>query len=434
SSGLVFGILPSLRASRPDLSDDLKEGSRTSTSGNRRLRSALVIAEVALSMVLLVGAGLMIRTLHELRTVDKGFETEGLLTARVTISGQRYATREEWAGFYDQLEDRLRAVPGVADVTTTLLLPLGNRSWEPRIWPEGEAITPDNGDSVLYGIVSESYFATMGVPLVAGRTFTDADRGDGSMVAIIDETMALRYWPGESALGKRVTFENGGTQTDPQPIYRTVVGVAQNVRHYELESPSRIQVYIPLLQSGGTSGPELSVVLKTTVPPDQLVAPLRQEVATMDPDAPVSRIATLQANVDNALQGDAAMGGILATFSGLALLLAGIGIFGVLSYSVAQRTTEIGIRMALGADGRAVRRWVAFEGLALAGVGVAIGIVAALGLTQLLTGFLYGVSPVDPLVYGVLALFLMGVTFAATYIPAMSATRVDPATVLRSSQ
>lgn len=432
-SGLVFGILPALRASRPDLSDDLKEGSRTSTAGNRRLRGALVVAEVALSMVLLVGAGLMIRTLHELRTVDKGFETEGLLTARVTISGQRYSTREEWSGFYDRLEDRLRGVPGVADVTTTLLLPLGNRSWERRIWPEGEPITPDNGDSVLYGIVSASYFETLGVPIVDGRAFTDADRGE-SLVAIIDATMAERYWPGESALGKRVTFEGTGTPENPQQIYRTVVGVAQNVRHYELESPSRIQVYIPLLQSGGTSGPELSVVLKTTVPPDQLVGPLRQEVAAMDPDAPVSRIATLQENVDTALQGDAAMGGILATFSGLAMLLAGIGIFGVLSYSVAQRTSEIGIRMALGADGRAVRRWVAFEGLALAGIGVAIGIVAALALTQLLTGFLYGVSPIDPLVYGVLALFLMGVTFAATYIPATSATRVDPATVLRSSQ
>jgi putative ABC transport system permease protein len=432
SSGLVFGVVPALRASRPDLSDDLKEGSRTSTSRNKRLRSALVVAEVALSMVLLVGAGLMIRTLHELRTVDKGFETEGLLTARVTISNQRYDTQETWAGFYDQLEDRLRAAPGVADVATTLLLPLGNRSWERRIWPEGTPILPDNGDSVLYGVVSEGYFSTMGVPIMAGRSFTDADRGAGNPVAIIDETMAERYWPGESAIGKLVTFENAGTP--PQPIYRTVIGVAQNVRHYELESPSRIQVYIPLLQSGATTGVEMSVVLKTTVPPDQLVSALRQEVATMDADAPVSRIATLQENVDTALRSNSAMGGILATFSGLAMLLAGIGIFGVLSYSVAQRTSEIGIRMALGADGRAVRRWVALEGVALAGIGIAIGLVAAMGLTQLLSGFLFGVRPIDPLVYGGLALFLLVVTFGATYLPALTATRVDPAIVLRSSQ
>jgi putative ABC transport system permease protein len=193
-------------------------------------------------------------------------------------------------------------------------------------------------------------------------------------------------------------------------------------------------VYVPLLQSGTTFGTELSIVLKTSVPPQQLVGPLRQEVTAMDADAPLSQVSTLQDYVDGAMSTDMAMGGILATFSALAMLLAGIGIFGVLSYSVVQRTSEIGIRMALGADARAVRRWIALEGLVLAGIGVAIGMVAALGLTQLLRGFLFEVSPVDPVVYGGLAVFLLGVTFAATYVPAMSATRVDPATVLRSSQ
>ncbi|MFV1986620.1 MAG: ABC transporter permease, partial [Gemmatimonadota bacterium] len=323
SSGLLFGVFPALRASRPDLSDDLKEGSRTSTSGNRRLRGALVIAEVALSMVLLVGSGLMIRSLHELRTVDKGFQTEGLLTARVSIDGERYATREEWSGFYDRLEDRARAIPGVEQVTTTLLLPLANRSWERRIFPEGEPITPDNGDSVLFGVVSESYFETFGVPILRGRTFTASDRQPGELVAIIDETMAERYWPGESPLGKRVTFEFDGTRENPEPVYRTVVGVAQNVRHYELESPSRIQVYMPLLQSGTSTGMDMSIVLKTTVPPEQLVGALRQEIAAMDPDAPLSQVRTLQDYVDDSIQGDAAMSGILATFSGLAMLLAG---------------------------------------------------------------------------------------------------------------
>ncbi|MDX1393518.1 MAG: ABC transporter permease [Gemmatimonadota bacterium] len=448
SSGLLFGLVPALRASRPDLSDDLKEGSRTSTGGNRRLRGALVVAEVALSMVLLVGSGLMIRTLYELRTVDKGFEAEGLLTARIALSEQRYDTRETWAGFYEQLEERMRGVPGVEHAATTLLLPLANRSWERRIFPEGAVIEPDNGDSVLYGIVSASYFETMGIPIVQGRAFTAADRqvdadpdagpGDvlppGDLVAIIDETMAERYWPGESPLGKRVTFEFGGTPDDPRPVYRTVVGVAENVRHYELETPSRIQVYIPLLQSGTTVGADLSIVLKTSIPPEDLVAPLRREAAAMDPDAPLSQVSTLQEYVDNAMRAGTAMGGILTTFSALAMLLAGIGIFGVLSYTVVQRTSEIGIRMALGADGPAVRRWVAREGLVLAGLGVGIGLVAALALTRLLQSFLFGVEAVDPVIYGGLAAFLLAITFAATYLPAMSATRVDPASVLRGSQ
>jgi predicted permease len=434
SSGLLFGVFPALRASRPDLSDDLKEGSRTSTGSNRRLRTTLVIAEVALSMVLLIGAGLMIRSLHELRTVEKGFDARGLITARVSISSDRYDTQETWSRFYDQLEDRARSIPGVEQAATTLLLPLSDRSWERRIFREDEPITPDNGDSVLYGVVSESYFETMGVPIVEGRAFADSDRHPAPLVAVIDETMAERYWPGESALGKRVTFEFGGTEENPEPISRTVVGVTRNVRHYELESPSRIQVYVPLLQSAATFGAELSIVLKTTGPPERLIAPLRQELAAMDADAPLSRVRTMDGYVDDAMSGDAAMGGILATFSGLALLLAGIGIFGVLSYSVVQRTSEIGIRMALGADAGAVRRWIALEGLALAGAGILIGLVAALGLTRLLRGFLYAVSPADPLVYGGLAVFLLGVTAAATSIPATTATRVDPATVLRSSR
>ncbi len=434
SSGLLFGLVPALRASRPDLSGDLKEGSRSATRGNKRLRGALVVAEVALSMVLLVGAGLMIRSLHELRTVDKGFDTEGLLTASIPINTNRYDSPEAWRGFYEEIERRAGALPGAENAAITLLLPLGNRSWERRIWPEGQAITPDNGDSVLYGVVSESYFETLGVPIVRGRAFTSSDREPAAPVAIIDETMAERYWPGENPIGKRVIFEFTGPQGSGEPILRTIVGLAQNVRHYELEAPSRIQVYIPYQQSGTQTGMDMSIMVKTSVPPTSLVGALRGELAAIDPDAPLSHVTTMQEVLENTLQNDTALGGILATFSALAMLLAGIGIFGVLSYTVVQRTSEIGIRMALGADGRAVRRWIALEGLALAGIGIAIGIVAALSLTQLLRGFLFEVSPIDVPVYAGLALFLLGVTFLATYIPAAGATRVDPATVLRSSQ
>jgi len=430
ASGLAFGAIPALRVSRPDLTGDLKEGSRSATRGNRRLRSALVVAEVALSMVLLVGAGLMIKSLGQLRNVDKGFEAQGRLTARIAVGGEDYPTPEAWRGFLSDLERRAGALPGVRRAAVTLLLPLSNRSWERRIFPEGVALEGD-GDSFLYGVVSEGYFEALGIPILRGRAFGAADREGVDPVTIIDETMAERFWPGESPLGKRVVFEFDGTPEAPEPVYRTVVGVTRNVRHYELETPSRIQAYIPYLQSGTAWGMGMYVVLDTTVPPEDLVSPLRAEVAALDPDVPVSRVQTLRTYVDDSLQGDRTLGGILSSFSALALLLAGIGIFGVLSYTVAQRTREIGIRMALGADRGAVRRLVARDGLALGALGVALGLLAAVGLTRILSGFLYGVSPVDPVVYGGLAVFLLLVTLLATYGPAVGATRVDPAEVLR---
>ncbi|MCG8469729.1 MAG: FtsX-like permease family protein, partial [Gemmatimonadetes bacterium] len=218
------------------------------------------------------------------------------------------------------------------------------------------------------------------------------------------------------------------------PIYREVIGVARNVRHYELETPSRIQVYLPYQGSRTQTGMDMSIIVRTSVPPEQLVGGLRRELASLDPDAPLALVTTMEEYVDRAMQSETALGGILATFSGLAMLLAGIGIFGVLSYTVLQRTPEIGIRMALGADARSVRRWIALEGLLLAGIGIGIGVVAALGLTQLLRGFLFSVDPIDLSVYAALAVFLLVVTVAATYIPAARATRVDPATVLRSQE
>jgi len=430
ASGLLFGAIPALRASRTDLTADLKQGARGATRGDRGLRSALVVAEVALSMVLLVGAGLMIRSLGELRHVDKGFEAGGRLTGRVSVGREDHPTAEAWRGFLGDLERRASALPGVRAAALTLLLPLSDRSWERRIFPEGVPVEGD-GDSFLYGVVSNDYFEALGIPILRGRAFTDADREGVDPVTIIDETMAERFWPGENPLGKRVTFEFTGTHEEPVPVYRTIVGVARNVRHYELEEPSRIQAYIPYRQSGTQWGMDMYVVLATSVPPEELVAPLRAEVAGLDPDVPLFSVRALGSYVDDAVRGDRTLGRILATFSGLALLLAGIGIFGVLSYTVARRRREIGIRMALGADASSVRRWVARDGLVLGGVGVTIGLAAAAVLTRILRGFLYGVSPVDPVVYGGLALFLLVVVLVATYGPAARATRVDPAEVLR---
>lgn len=442
-AGLIFGLPPALRASRSDPAEELKAGGRAVSGGSRWLRRGLVVAEVALSLVLLAGAGLMIRSVGELQRVDKGFEPDAVLTARVRLSDQRYPSVEAWRGFYDELQRRADALPGVRASAVTLLLPLTDRSWEMGVLPEG--VPPEQQrDSVLLGIVSEDYFEVLGVPVLDGRAFTAADRDGGPLVAIIDETLAEKYWPGQDPIGKRLFFEvdetgsgegagSPGEHHQPDaitPVYRTVVGIARNVRHYELESPSRIQLYIPFRQTRGRFGMSLNVALATEVPPTTLVEPLRRVVAGIDPDVALTDLRPLQDYVDEKLTGSRTTGGLLSVLAVLAMALAGIGIFGVVSYSVARRTREIGVRIALGADARKVLGLVLREGLTLTGIGVVFGLLAATALTRTLTGFLYGVSPLDPVVYGSVVAFLATVAAVASWMPARRATRVDPVTVL----
>ncbi|MBI2403459.1 MAG: ABC transporter permease, partial [Gemmatimonadetes bacterium] len=384
-AGLLFGTLPALRAGRLELAPELREGTR-GASGRQRWRSALVVTEVALSLVLLIGAGLMLKSLQNLRHTDKGFDAENVLTARTGLPDARYPTKESWLGFFDELLPRAAALPGVRTAALSLLLPLSNRSWEMGILPDNVPFDPMRRESVLYDIVSVDYFRAMGIPLLKGRGFTDSDRDGAPPVAIIDETMANNFWPGEDPIGKRVTWEvvEGSTHDPNQtPVYRTVVGVVKNVRHYELINPSRIQVYVPLHQTLRVSGTSLHVILKTDVNPTSMASSLRREVAALDPDVPLVAVRPLADYVDGDLAGSRVMSVLLATFGGVALLLAGVGIFGLVSYSVAQRSREIGIRMALGADAREVLGWIASLGLGLAATGVAIGGLAAAGLTRL---------------------------------------------------
>ncbi|MBI2073146.1 MAG: ABC transporter permease [Gemmatimonadetes bacterium] len=432
-AGLLFGTLPALRAGRLELAPELREGTR-GASGRQRWRSALVVTEVALSLVLLIGAGLMLKSLQNLRHTDKGFDAENVLTARTGLPDARYPTKESWLGFFDELLPRAAALPGVRTAALSLLLPLSNRSWEMGILPDNVPFDPMRRESVLYDIVSVDYFRAMGIPLLKGRGFTDSDRDGAPPVAIIDETMANKFWPGEDPIGKRVTWEvvEGSTHDPNQtPVYRTVVGVVKNVRHYELINPSRIQVYVPLHQTLRVSGTSLHVILKTDVNPTSMASSLRREVAALDPDVPLVAVRPLADYVDGDLAGSRVMSVLLATFGGVALLLAGVGIFGLVSYSVAQRSREIGIRMALGADAREVLGWIASLGLGLAATGVAIGGLAAAGLTRLMRTLLYQVSPLDPILYAGLATLLIAVALLATYLPARRATRIDPAGVLK---
>lgn len=431
-AGLLLGVVPAVRAARVQPAEEMR-GGRGQTAAAGRLRDGLVVAEVAIALTLLVGAGLMVRSFAALRAVDKGFEADGLLTARVGFP-DAYRRQEPWLAFTADLRERVRAIPGVRDAAMTLLLPLSHRSWERRAIPEGRPLEDADDHSFLFGVVTPEYFRTLRVPVLAGRGFDAGDHADAVPVAVIDERMARTFWPGESPIGKRVYLGEsapGSGPGNPIPRYRTVVGVTRNVRHYEIAAPSRIQAYIPHTQAWGLWGLGLYVVAATDGPPERLADDLRAAVAGLDPGVALSGVEPLTAYVDRELRSSRAMGGLLTAFGAAALLLAGLGIYGVLSYTVARRAREIGIRMALGASRHAVLGSVVRRALAVSGVGTVVGLVAAALLSRLVESLLYEVSPVDPATYGAFAVFLLTVAAVAALVPARRAAGVDPMVALR---
>lgn len=432
-AGVLFGLAPTLRLSNPDLTSGLKEGGRgASGSSNNRLRASMVILEVALSLVLLIGAGLMVQSVRQLRTVDKGFDESGIFTAQVALPQARYPSRDDHRPFYLDLQRRVAALPGVESATLSQILPLQGNSWEQSIYPEGVPYDQENANSVLFYMVTPEHFDVFGIPVLGGRTFDAQDRDGNALVAVIDETMAERFWPGENAVGKRVTFESDTNEAgDTERIFRTVVGVVRNVRHYELESAARITVYVPYEQSGGSGSRNMNIVAKTAMDPTTLATAVRGEVAALDPEVPISEVQTMEAYVDEAMSGANALGTLLSAFGLVATLLSAIGLFGLMSFTVAQRFRDIGIRMALGATTRRVIMGVSSQGLRLTVLGIVVGLVAAVFLTRLMTGVLYEVDPLEPVVFMVFAALLMVVATLATWVPALRATRIDPAVVLR---
>jgi predicted permease len=428
-AGLLFGLVPSLRSSRVNLASSMS-GSRTTGGEHRRLRASLVVAEVSLALILMVGAGLTLKSLDRLVRVEKGFDERGVLTGAISATAERVTTADQWRRYYEELRERMAALPEVRSSSAMLLLPLAGRSWELRVHPEGIPVERATGQSVLFNIVSPEYFETIGLPLVKGRGFTLADREGALPVAIIDESMASRFWPGDDPLGKRITLQE--TQgTPPVPLYRTVVGVVKNLRHYELVTPSRIQAYVPLDQAGQRYGMTLRVALRTGGDPRRLELPLRSALSDLDPGASFYQVRSLEEYMDRATAGSRALTRLLTGFGAAALGLAGLGIFGVVSYSVARRTREIGIRMALGADARRVLRWVGAGTLPLILLGVAIGTAMAIGLSRLLRRALFEVSPLDlPTFVGGCAILILA-ALLATWLPARRASRIDPARVMR---
>ncbi len=428
-TAFAFGALPALRTIRVDLHEALSAGIRVGGGMRERARAAFVVAEVALSAVVLIGAGLLLSSFLKLQRTDKGFDATTAVTVRVSATGRDFPDKARWQAFYDEVLARTRALPGVTSSALSLLVPLSGRSWELRTLPEGTADFQKNAASTLFNVVSQDYFTTFGVPLVEGRAFT-ADDVDGSTpVAIIDETMAERYWPGTSAIGKRVTIEE--YTADRTLIYRTIVGVAKNVRHYEVHSPSRIQIYVPYRQTLSRGPLALNVTVQTALQPGPVISSLRRTVADIDSRIAITRSSTLAQYVDAALSGERALGTIVSWLAAVALLVTAVGLIGIVSYTVVQRTREIAIRMALGAQGSSVVGWITSQGLVLAGIGLAIGIVAALAMARVMSRFLHGVSPMSPTIYAACALLVLMVATLAAFLPARRAARINATLVLR---
>jgi putative ABC transport system permease protein len=437
ATGLLFGFAPALRSVRPDIVATLKEGGRGGTGGERRrLSSGLVIAEIGLSLMLLAGAGLLVKSLGELHDVEKGFDETNVLTARIPLPESKYDTEEKWRAFYTELTERTKALPGVQYASVSQIIPLAGNSWETGISPEGvDPFDDDLRDSVLYYIADVDHFDVLGIDLLRGRPFDERDIVGAQPVVIVDETMAEKYWPGEDPIGKRITMEmeppEGDPDGDPVPLYRTVIGIARHVRHYEIEETSRIEAYLPFHQTPRRWRFGGYLMVKTASDPAEMVSMVRREVEAMDADQPMMLVRTLSDVVAARLSTYSAMRGLLVIFSSLALLLAAVGIYGVMSFSVAERSREIGIRMALGAERSSVLGMVCGQGLRLTALGLAAGLSGALLVTRWLQATLYGIGTTEPATLLTVSAILGAVALSATYFPAHRATRVDPAIILR---
>jgi predicted permease len=426
-TGVLFGLMPALHAGRIDLNESLKEGGRGGSSGKkqRRVRDALVIAEIALAMVLLVGAGLLMRSFLKLQQTDPGFQAEGVLTASLSLPGARYAEPQKVTAFHEQLLERLSALPGVQTVGLTSDLPWTGYDENAGFIIEGQAPTPNDNPSGRYHFVSADYFSTIGVPLIDGRFFTTADRTGAQNVLLINQSLAARYWPDESAVGKRITFTSQPKETD----WFTIIGIVGDVKDFPTSPAAAPAFYWPILQRPFA---QLTLAIGTTGEPLNLVDAVRGEVRALDKDLPLADVKPLTAVAAEAVASQRFTLWLVGSFALTALLLASVGIYSVLSYLVAQRTQEIGIRVALGAQAGAVLGLVIKQGMTLALSGVTLGLVGAFGLTRLMKNLLYGVSATDLWTFSVIALLLTGVALAACYVPARRATKVDPMIALRS--
>jgi putative ABC transport system permease protein len=426
-TGVVFGLMPALEAARFDPNDALKESGRGTTGGPRgkRLRSAFVVAQVALALVLLVGAGLMIKSFSRLQSVDPGFDPDNLLTMRVDLPATKYAEDPRVVAFYRQAVERLSTLPGVRSATAINYLPfysgLGART---SFSIEGrEAPPPGQEPSTDVRVTDENYFRTLNIPVLRGRTFTAQEAAENRPVMVISESLAKKYFPNEDPVGRRISVE-----MQENPPMSEIIGVVGDVRYDKLDGELYPMVYETMPQLTYNA---MTFVLRTDGDPLALSAAARREVQQIDPELPLADVRTLESWIGESVSRTRFGTLLLTVFAGVALLLAVVGIYGVMSYSVAQRQHEIGIRMAMGAQRRDVVWLVVGHGLTLTGAGVLLGALGAFGLTRLMSGLLYGVSATDPVTFGGVALVLASAALLACYLPARRATRIDPMQALR---
>ena len=424
ATGALCGLLPALQLSRSNPGEALKDGDRGGSSGRgAETRHALVVAEVALSLVLLASAGLLLRTLGILQRVSPGFTTERAVAMQLLLPQTRYANTADMIAFYRRLRTEVAALPAVNASAVATTLPMTGSDITMGFVPDGRAVDPNVRTSAAFFGVSPDYFSTLGIRIVRGRAFTERDDEHAPAVLVINETMAAKYWPGEDPIGKRVKVSYNNTPP------REIVGIAGDVKQKQLTDASPSQMYLPFVQA---PWPFLTAVARTTAAPEAAVGSLRQALVRLDPEQAAGEIRTFDQYLARSIATPRFTAILLGTFAGLALLLAGFGLYGVMAYSVVQRRREIGIRMALGARAADVRSLVVNQALRLGATGLAIGMAGALAVTRVLDSQLFGVTASDPLTFAAVSATLVTVLVLAAYLPARRATRVDPIVALRA--
>lgn len=433
-TGIVFGLAPALQFSKPDLNESLKEGGRGSTVGrhSRITRDVLAVVEISLSLVLLIGAGTLIRSFRAMLVEDMGFNPRNVLSFQVWLSDSKYPAPIQASNFFDQAMQRMRHLPGVVSVGAVNFLPLSGWTDVTSFVVEGQPAPPPKAEFVAhYRVIDDHYFQTMQIPLLSGRYFSDSDAPNSLSVAIINQALKKRYWPNADPIGERVHL----SQSNSAPYWPavgnqsfTIVGVVGDIKDHRFGGVKQGELYFPYMQAPSRI---MRFVLRTTVPPASMAEPARQVVFSLDKDQPVTDVATMQQLLSASVSTEGLNAKLLTCFAILALALAAIGIYGVISCGVQQRTHEIGVRIALGAQSRDVIRLIVARGARLTLIGMLLGVGGAYALTTVLAGFLFGVKTVD-IPSSAMALFVLAaVALAASYIPARRATRVDPLTCLR---
>ena len=429
-TGLLFGLLPVVKVLRADLNDVFRQSGRTSSSGRAAglTRAGLVVVQVSLAFVLLIAAGLTLASFQQALAVDPGFDLDQVVTARLTLPQSRYSEDADVRSLLTRVLAGIRAQPGIERAGATDFLPFGGDSNASVIAIEGHTLAPGEKPPVPhYASVDDQYLGALGVPLLRGRTFDQRDAAEATPVVVIDRELAERYWPGEDPIGRRIL--RGLPEEDNKSPWYTVVGIVGSIKTVGLTEPDTVgTVYFSAQQLPTRS---LALVVKTALPEEQVVAAVRREVLRADPELPLFDVKTMDARLSESLANRRTPMMLLAAFAAVALLLAAIGVYGVLAYAVRERTREIGIRVALGAQREQVLRQVLWQGARMVVLGLALGFAGAVAATRAMASQLYGIGPTDPRVFTAVAATLVAAALVACLMPSLRATRVDPLTALR---